>query len=182
MRIDLWWKFEGRYYWKDFVTGLRNLYSWFPVIWRNRDYDHSYIYTILVEKLKRQAKYIEDKKYHVGYDKDVRNMRTCISLIEKINSDFYSCEYLDYCESNFNFIPLPGKEGYSELEIEEVSEHFDDYFKKYPLIYGRVRNGEIIYSGSDKKTIAMNMANINENRARKLLFKILENNISSWWT
>jgi hypothetical protein len=32
-----------------------------------------------------------------------------------------------------------------------------------------------------KRIIAMNIAHINQDRARKLLFKIMEENIEGWW-
>jgi hypothetical protein len=32
-----------------------------------------------------------------------------------------------------------------------------------------------------KKLIAMNIAHINQDRAHKLLFKIMEENIQKWW-
>ena len=48
-------------------------------------------------------------------------------------------------------------------------------------------NGEGIFSldGKDrlevKQKLAMNIGNINHERARKLLFKIMEQNIEKWW-
>jgi len=33
----------------------------------------------------------------------------------------------------------------------------------------------------DKQVIAMNIAHINHDRARKLLFKLMEENIERWW-
>jgi hypothetical protein len=52
-----------------------------------------------------------------------------------------------------------------------------------------VLNGEGIFSlgasdnvSTDKKQrIAMNIGHINHDRARKLLFKIMEENIERWW-
>ena len=65
-----------------------------------------------------------------------------------------------------------------------MEENFDDYFAKYPLIYKRVMNGEgwlKIEDENDKDRIASNIAHINHDRARKLLFKIIEQNIEKWW-
>jgi hypothetical protein len=46
-------------------------------------------------------------------------------------------------------------------------------------------NGEGVFSlegrDDDKQVIAMNIGHINQDRAHKLLFKILESNINSWW-
>jgi hypothetical protein len=66
-----------------------------------------------------------------------------------------------------------------------LEENFDDYFKKYPLIYKRVLNGEGIINREgredDKQLIAMNIGYINHDRVRKLLFKTMEENIEGWW-
>ena len=71
--------------------------------------------------------------------------------------------------------------------IRLLEEDFDGYIKKYPLIEKRVITGEGIFSldGEDsleiKQKIAMNIGQINHNRARKLLFKLMEQNIEKWW-
>jgi hypothetical protein len=69
-------------------------------------------------------------------------------------------------------------EGYSKWESKLLEENFDDYFKKYPLIYKQTLNkvGE-----DDKQIIAMNIGYTNHIRARKLLFKLMEQNIEKWW-
>ena len=72
--------------------------------------------------------------------------------------------------------------GHKELRIEELSENFDEYFKKYPLIHKKVINmKKTPFRKDDKCGIAINIAHINHGRAKKLLFKILEKNIERWW-
>lgn len=184
----LWWKFEGRYYHKDLYRGVKNLIKWFPVIWRDRDWDHSYIFKILEHKLKSQAKYIGDRGIHVSAKRDEEIMLTCVRLMECVRDDYYQMEYTDYHQTKYWFENIEDEPGFSTMESELQSENFDDYFKKYPLIYKRVLNGEGIFnidnrdSGEEtKQVIAMNIAHINHDRARKLLFKIMEENIEAWW-
>ena len=66
-----------------------------------------------------------------------------------------------------------------------MEENFDDYFKKYPLIYKKVLNGEGLINREgredDKQLIAMSIGYINHDRVKKLLFKIMEENIEGWW-
>lgn len=38
--IHLWWYHNGRYYHKDFVQGVKNIWNWLPIIWKDRNYDH----------------------------------------------------------------------------------------------------------------------------------------------
>ena len=182
--ISLNWEFKYQYLWRDFKTGVKNIIYWLPIIWKDRNWDHDYIYAILQHKLKAQSKYIGDRGNHISAKRDAEVMMTCTRLIEKVQDDFYGMEYADYHEDK-HWFTLTEKEGYFQLNSETLNENFDAYFKKYPLIYKRVMNGEGVFNREgredDKKIIAMNIAHINHNRARKLLFKIMEQNIESWW-
>lgn len=187
-KISLWWKFEGRYYHKNLKQGLKNLWYWLPIIWKDRNWDQHYIYEVLKHKLKAQAKYIGDSDRHTRAQQDARRMKICVKLIEKIQDDFYQIEYADYAKDKHWFEPCKDKEGYSEWKSENVWETYEDYFKKYPLVYKQVmvdKKGPFTLSGntevSFKQRIAMNIAHLNQERAHKLLFKILEENIQGWW-
>jgi hypothetical protein len=48
--IPLWWNHEGRYYHKTFRTGVQNLWYWFPIIWKDRNWDSNYIFEIMSHK------------------------------------------------------------------------------------------------------------------------------------
>jgi hypothetical protein len=92
---------------------------------------------------------------------------------------------MDYHKSKHWFEDIPDKPGYSSWNSKLMEENFDDYFKKYPLIYKRVLNGEGPFNlkgrEDDKQVIAMNIGYVNHKRARKLLFKMMEENIERWW-
>lgn len=184
-QIGLWWHFEGRYYHKDFIQGVKNLWKWFPTIWKDRDWDDSFIFEILTKKLKNQADYIGKKDRHTRAKRDAEVMMTCAKLLEKVKTEEYGIEYMEYEESDWNFVPCEDQPGYSTLEVNRISENFDDYFKKYPRQYKRVMNGEINRfrreGEKDKNLIAMEIAHENHERARKLVFKMLEQNIEKFW-
>jgi hypothetical protein len=160
---------------KQFFRRIYNLYRWFPIIWKDQDWDDHYIFEILKFKLKNQAKYIGDYNRHTTAKRDAEIMMLCVRLIEKVQEEYYGCEYMDYHESDFRWLDTNNPDT-KELDIVELSEHFDDYFKKYPLIYRMVPDLK-----APKHKIAMQIARINEERAHKLLFTILEKNIRKWW-
>ncbi len=196
---DLWDTIYDKVYWKtigwrikEFRSSVNKLIRWFPIIWKDRDWDDHYIWEIMKNKLRWQAKYIGDRDFHTRAEMDARRMRLCANLIDKVQDEFYSSEYMDYHESKWDFLDIPDKPGYKELDMQTTSEHFDDYFKKYPLAYKKVlvdkklqifgieaRDGETEVDA--KQRIAMNIGYYNHNRARKLLFKIMEENIEGWW-
>ena len=185
-KISLWWKFDGRYYHKDFIEGVKNLWKWFPTIWRDRDWDHGFIYEVIKVKLKHQADYIGSHDRHTRAKRDAELMLLCTRLIQRCQDEHYDMEYMDYHESNYNWVDVDDKPDLKKLEIEQLSENFDEYFKKYPLQYKRVMSGEVSrfsrpIEEKTKEVIAMEIAHENQDRCRKLLFKIMERRIEGWW-
>ena len=186
-RIWLWWEHDGRYYHKYFKTGVKNIIYWFPIIWKDRHWDSHYIFDILKHKLKAQANYIGSNDRHTRAQQDARRMRLCVKLIKKVQEEDYTMEYMDYHKDRVWFTDVEDRPGNSLYNSEEVWEKYDEYFKKYPLVYKRVLKGEGVFTldGRDesqmKRIIAMNIAHLNHDRARKLLFKIMEENIEGWW-
>jgi hypothetical protein len=183
--IPLWWNHEGKYYHKMFRTGVKNLIYWFPIIWKDRNWDSHYIFEILSHKIKAQSKYIGERDIHTRAKRDAEVMMTCYRLMKLVQDEFYSSEYFDYHKTKHWFEDIEDRPGLSTWESKLLKENFDDYFSKYPLIYKRVLNGEGCFNRDgrreDKQIIAMNIAHINHDRARKLLFKIMEEEIEKWW-
>jgi hypothetical protein len=185
--IPLWWDHKGRYLHREIKTGIKNIWYWFPIIWKDRNWDSHYIFEIMMHKIKAQSEYIGSRDIHTRAKRDAQIMMTCVRLMEKVQDEFYSGEYSDYHKTKHWFEDVPGKEGYSSWESRILEENFDDYFKKYPLIHKRVLNGEGVFNldGENRadinQKIAMNIGYINHDRARKLLFKIMEQNIEKWW-
>ena len=161
---------------QQFFKQIYNLIRWFPIIWKDKDWDDHYIFEILKFKLKNQAEYIGKKDRHMSAKRDAEIMMLCVRLMDKVQDEYYGMEYHDYYKSNIKFIPSISHPGSYEMEEELISEHYDDYFKKYPLIYRMVPDLQ-----APKEKIAFQMARINGERAHKLLFTILEQNIRRWW-
>ena len=183
--IPLWWDHEGKYYPKMFKTGVKNIIYWFPIIWKDRNWDSHYIFEVMKHKIKAQSKYIGTRDWHTRAQRDAEIMMTCVRLMKLVQDEFYSSEYSDYHKTKHWFEDVPGKEGLSSWESRLLEENFNDYFKKYPLIHKRVLAGEGPFNRKgrkkDKQIIAMNIGHINHDRARKLLFKLMEQNIERWW-
>ena len=162
-----------KYYYRNIKLGFKNLWYWLPIIWKDRNWDNYFIFEVLKHKLKSQADYIGSRNYYTQAQLDSKRMKICIKLIDIIQDESYYTEYGDYYENKVG----------TELSIfksEIILENFDDYFKKYPRIYKKVLNGEGPFTLKDedeaekKRLIARNIAHINQERAFKLLFKILE--------
>ena len=113
-------------------------------------------------------------------------MRLVSKLIKLQQDDFYGMEYMDYHDTKYDFAPTDETEKWYRMEDTLISENFDDYFKKYPRQYKKVLLGKINRYGrevdeTDKQRIAMEIAHENQDRCRKLIFKIMESEIERWW-
>lgn len=191
-KLKRWWKLDGRYLHYKIKYGIRNLYKWFPIIWKDRSWDHSYIWKLLEHKLKLHGNAMKKYGHHVDSERDAERMYLCTKLIEKIRDEYYRNEYYDYQKVEIHWDDLAedikteediySKEGLKELRIEEKGEHLNDYFAKYPLIYKQVMATEKpIFFKDNKRGVALNIGFINHQRAKNLLFKILNEHLEAWW-
>lgn len=184
---DMWWNILG-YRLRNFYRSIANVIRWLPTIWKDRDWDDSFILTILQTKLRFQSEYLAKNSQHYYVGNDVYYMNVCIKLIEAIKEEVYVSEYSDYHDTEYYFVDSD-KKGLSIMKHNRKSEKFNDYFLKYPLIYKKVMKGEgwvdiNRFEEDDfeyRHSIAMNIAHINSARAKDLLYKILRDKLSSWW-
>ena len=129
-KIKLWWEYDGRYLHRDFITGVKNLWNWFPVIWKDRDWDQTFIYEVLIHKLEKQANHLAENGFHSNAQRDAELMMTCVRLINKLQNEDY---YEEMCKSG-------------------------------------VRSSEAVQNVIAK-----------HNKAKRLLFKIMNDRIQEWW-
>ena len=169
---------------KQFFKSINNLIKWFPIIWKDRDWDDHFIFEILKFKLKNQAEYIGKRGNHLSAGRDAEIMMLCVRLIEKVQDEYYAGEYFKHYRQDLNFIDSELYPGMYEMISGEVRmDNLDTYFAKYPLIYKQIVEGKIKtpFKVDTKLSTAIAMSYINQERAHKLLFKILEQNIRKWW-
>lgn len=129
-KLFRWVKWELPFQHKYIKYGVKNLYRWFWTIWKDRDWDHHYIFGVLKFKLENHAKYLAKSGNHECSDRDAELMMTCVRLIDRIQNESY----------------------YDELY---------DADKKSPEEFKKLL---------DK-----------HNKAKRLLFRILNDKIETWW-
>jgi hypothetical protein len=129
-RLYRWVRWELPYQHKYIKYGIQNLYKWFWVIWKDRDFDYHYTYQVLKFKLEKQAKHLGERNWHESSKRDAELMMTCVRLINKLQNE----------------------------------EYFEEYYDSKPM------NNEMIH-----KCLAQH------SKAKRLLFRIMEEKIESWW-
>lgn len=170
-----WWYMTGKYLHRDIYKGIKNLIKWFPIVWKDADWDHAYIMYALRFKIKNTADYIEKHNRYEGCERDVERMRLCVKLMDNIENDVYELEYQDYQETNFHF--EKNKNNLNELKEDIIRDDTKQYIEKYPNDYRRLLDKENL---SDIR-IALMLGHNRHNRATKLLFTLIERNIYLWW-
>lgn len=124
---ELYWKcWRGVKRIKDFFLydikqGTENLIKWFPIIWNDRDWDRHFIFKILRFKLQNVEECIRNG-CHLNCEKDADDIKLCYLLLDRIIKDEYyenaSKEFSEkWGESDFEFIDVPDKPEYQELNI-----------------------------------------------------------------
>jgi hypothetical protein len=141
-----------------FLDRLHNLWRWFPIIWNDRDWDDYFIFEVLKFKLKNMSDSFERNDWYVGNEQDVKKMRTCIKLIELVQSSYYETEAYDH-------------------------ENVEEYLAKYENATLKVLTDKKyqIFPNENRNTVAMNVGLYKHQQAKRILFTMLERYIEHWW-
>jgi len=162
-----------------FLTGVKNIFRWVPTLYKDRDWESWYIYNILQKKIEFQREEIINANRHTEIDRDNRDMTIALNLLERVKEEYYGMEYLDYDERKYDFIPVDGRPGLNEMVSTTLSDNYDEFLKKYQSTVRKVLNE----NGNDleKDELCRYVSKYNQEKARKLLFKLLEQKIERWW-
>ena len=115
-----WWKIKD--FFRGIKPGLRNVIRWFPVIYKDRWWDHSFLYPILKKKLELMEENFRLRGCHVGNEKDAKNMKICVLLLDRLIND----AYIDY---NGERGWAPEVKWSYEKEEEMINQDLDLLFK-----------------------------------------------------
>lgn len=162
---------------RNFLIGCKNIIKWSPTLFKDRDWDQYHIYTILQKKIEFQRKEIVYANRSTRVWQDNRDMTIILNLLERVKDGYYEGEHTDYYEMKVETIPVDGT-NLKEMKFDVISERYDEYLNKYKSSVRKVlkKEGEL-----DKDTLCMLVARHNQEKARKLLFNILNERIEGWW-
>jgi hypothetical protein len=176
-----WFRWDAKHLHRDIAQGFKNLWKWFPIIWKDRDWDDFYIFEVLKKKIKNTADYTEKKQRFVGWEKEVHYMRICVNLIQKLQDEYYQHEYWEYYDTEIKLTQIEGSENFA-WNSKTIKNELETYISKYPHAHRKLMEDKILinYKKSDQ-SIALGMGIIRHRKAKKLLFKILEQRVEYWW-
>ena len=158
---------------KDFFRRVHNVYRWLPTIWKDRDWDHSYINEILIRKLEfTRDFYLSDKPYSSEASRTADEIQEAISRLHQTNDswEFYENPVLEQLQKKwgltaFSFEPFTSDEDGNVLtyemksKVEKVNtpEEEEQYSKEFREMLDEARQRYMKDKISAYKFIAKNI-------------------------
>jgi hypothetical protein len=81
---------------RNIKYGVHNLRYWLPVIWKDRNWDHQFIYDMLHHKMNSMEKSFRHGGF-IGHEKEADRIKVCVNLLDRLKKDEYGeMAYKDY--------------------------------------------------------------------------------------
>ena len=160
-------KFEFVTVWKE---SIQNLWRWFKIIWKDKDWDHYYLFKIMEFKLKNMERYHLTHSHIKDGDVVAFKIKICKLLIGRILEDDYcKVQYENHDKrwgkAEFNFSPVLDRP-----DLESLSINRDKVISKQE------------HKQSNKE---FRLISKHENYMRKqdirYLFYLMNKHIEGWW-
>lgn len=199
-RIKLRWDHEWKYIPHNIKYGIENIFSWFAIIWNDRDWDQGYLFNIMIHKIDRMEAYNDEHRYTESSPDKVKYLKLTKELLKRVSDEYYFNEYHKYHKielyevpyvvpsgldkTDFGFHNDENLDDFVRVETEVVEDNLDEYFEKYPRELELLLDEKPKYDITDPEwrgTIALYLGRRMQNKAKRLLFKILEEKVESWW-
>lgn len=155
---------------RNIKYGFQSLWFWLPVIWKDRQYDHQFIYEIFRHKLHLTEEFIRLRGHHVNHKRDAAQIKYCVNLLDRLIKDEYhenafKRHYEKWGSPNLRFKDTKDYPGMSEALIS------------YPNV-NSVKDEE--NESKDFKFACEKESKLRE-QDLDLLFKYMRKHIQGWW-
>jgi len=158
------------YFFKRKIKQIKNIFRWIPVLWNNFDFDYRYSLDVFKFQLLNQAKHMEsDKSVTLNVGQYAKRIRTIVKLMDLVYDEYYACEYQDKLKNKYG---------------EDVQEWiFEDSGRGDGS--SRIRQNYEFWDNKDEvqkeHDIWFKESQLKQEKAHKLLWKLIEHNIRNFW-
>lgn len=158
----------------DIKYGIKNLVSYFKVIWCDRDWDYRYWLILNEKKLARMEKLLREHGNHVGADRDADDIRKARLAIKRILND----DYNEMIYKNHN-----KKWGSPDMIFEPYKTDEEGNPTLYTLHFDRENAGTEELKEQERKEYRRLMKREDELRKQDLEYamKIISKHLFGWW-
>jgi len=165
------------YPFKDFYRRIKNVLRWLPTIWKDRDWDNSYITDILIKKLEfTRDFYLSDKPYSAEAGNIAKEIQDAIERLHMTRDcwEFYENLAMEELEekwgkTTFEFVPFQHTEDGDVLTYEMKS--------KTEKVEGDEE--EELYRKDFQK--ALDTSRKQYIKDKKEAYEFIAKNIDNWW-
>ena len=157
-------------FFRSIKYGIENLIIWAPIIWKDRDWDHWYLYKMFKFKLIQMEKLHRKYGMSVNSENTADQMKICINLLERLINDEYGESIFKHHNKkwgrpHFNWEYCKDRKGCSELHITHRHVNSEEDKKQERKEFRRLIKHEEILKRQDIE----------------YLFKLMTKHIQGWW-
>ena len=165
------------YPFRDFYRRVKNILRWLPTIWKDRDWDNSYITEILIKKLELTRDfYLSDKAHSVEAGNIAREIQDAIERLHMTRDswEFHEAPAMEELEQKwgltaFSFEPYECNENGEVITYEMKSKtekvNTEEEEEQYRIEFGK----------------ALDTARKQYRKDKKDAYKFIAKNIDKWW-
>lgn len=157
---------------KSFFNSIKNLIIYFPIIWKDRDWDYAYTTELLIFKLKKQANFINKYKRYKSWERDVQRINTVVSLLQKDLDEFYALEYFDYYQVDVTFDS-------GSMKTKLLNDNSAEFYAKHKSTWKRII--KTLDDPDHTSTLCFMIAVDRHNKCHELAWELIKRNIQRWW-
>lgn len=115
-----------RHLFRDFIKGIKNVFNWLPIIWKDGDWDQAFFEDAIIFKLGRMSKFFHNSKLtNIADAEEVASeIDEVVDLLKRVREDEYFHEFEREFDFNFyeTFYPDDKKTNVSEEDRETFTQ------------------------------------------------------------
>jgi hypothetical protein len=169
-KLKCQFKYNIRYWHRDFIIGIKNLIRWFPIVWKDRQWDYQFIYSVLRHKLHLTEQFIRYNGVHVKNIQDADKIKKCVLLLDRLIKDKYHENIFDYHYKKW---------GSPEMIFSDV-EDLSDY-KSLNIEYPNVKTEKDRENQRKEFNLKIKSEEQMKDQDLDMLFKTMRKYIQTWW-
>ena len=158
---------------RRFFRKCHNVLRWLPTIWKDEDWDDSFIVDILVKKLEHQRDYFRSErsvamdahKYADEIQKAIDGLRKTADSYDHYETPAYAEVDRKWGKGEFRFEPVEGNPVLCELHVDYPNVKTDEDKEQYNREYRE----------------AMQTAHNLYVKDKRAAYKYIADNIDKWW-
>lgn len=155
---------------RHFFENIYHVLHWIPVIWKDRDWDYSFIYFLLEFKLKNMIHFFKNYTHTAEPTNTeiINTINECVKLLDKIQNNNYSQDALKQ---------IGFKDKYPDFKLHMEFVPVEGHEKEYSTINWNFENEEQEKYYNQNHAVAEQLETNDIDR----LFDLMAENIRNWW-